>query len=108
MEGGTIGGFVSDSQTCFNVNAINTKISGEDNFRNGKEDYVPYLRQVFHDLLIRLEIPENDADIITDSLADFIDRTRTSYPRTARRTPGTQGRNTPTGSRTARFTTSAR
>lgn len=34
VEGGTIGGFVSDSQTCFNVNAINTKISDSEGAKN--------------------------------------------------------------------------
>ncbi|WP_375055056.1 type II secretion system minor pseudopilin GspK [Zobellella sp. DQSA1] len=70
VEGGEIGGQITDAQACFNLNAINQVVSYVD---QGEAVEAAYPAQVFHHLLLQLGVEAERAGSVTDALRDWVD-----------------------------------
>lgn len=75
VEGGEVSGKITDSQACFNLNAINQGASNE-----GEQLKEPYPAQVFRQLLINLGEDSLRAAQITGALRDWIDSNNEPSP----------------------------
>ncbi|RUO65945.1 type II secretion system protein K (GspK) [Pseudidiomarina planktonica] len=68
VEGGTIEGRISDLRSCLNVNALDASSS------NATANSQERRKEQFKNLFLALQIDDYNADVMVDSIVDWIDR----------------------------------